>query len=118
MNAPNKKYMAVGITIALIGAGIFLFTRGNEKIVASPSGNLYPEQTISHGHGLAVDAKDSNKLYVATHYGLFVLVNEKDLYRIGKNKDDYSSDSGCQIRIDIFHADFGKDSRNSGKKSG
>jgi len=89
MNMPNKKYIIAGVTILLIGAGIFLFTKQDEKIVASPSGNLYPEQIISHGHGLVVDAKDSNKVYVATHYGLFALLNEKDLYRIGKNKDDY-----------------------------
>jgi hypothetical protein len=102
MSAPNKKYIIVGPAIFFIGAGIFLFTRGDEKTVASPSGSLYPEQAISHGHGLAVDAKDSSKLYVATHYGLFVLVNEKELYRIGKNKDDYMGFSPHPTDPNIF----------------
>lgn len=89
MNLLNNKYIIAGIAIVLVVVGILLLTKQDEQTVASPSGNLYPEQTISHGHGLAVDVKDSSKVYVATHYGLFVLVNEKDLYRIGKNKDDY-----------------------------
>lgn len=56
---------------------------------SAPVNNLYSEKSISHAHGLAVDSADPNKLYVATHYGLLVLVDEKDLYRIGKAKDDY-----------------------------
>ena len=51
--------------------------------------NLYPEESISHAHGMAVDSEDPNKVYVATHNGLFVLMNDKDWYRIGKHKDDY-----------------------------
>lgn len=45
--------------------------------------------TISHGHGLAVDSADKNKLYIATHQGLLVLKDGKDLYRIGKSQDDF-----------------------------
>lgn len=56
---------------------------------SAPAKNLYFEKSISHAHGLAVDSADPNKLYVATHYGLFVFVNETDLYRIGKSNDDY-----------------------------
>lgn len=49
---------------------------------------LTPEKSIAHAHGFAVDVKDSLKLYIATHDGLFVLMNEKDLYKIGETSDD------------------------------
>ncbi len=76
----NKKYIVVGALLAIIFL-IFLFR---------PSGNkLYPADLVTHGHGLAVDVADSSKLYIATHHGLMTLINDKELYRIGKSKDDY-----------------------------
>ena len=90
MNKTYKNYIWIIVIIAIIGGGIILLSRGSDNTANSPSSsNLYPEQAISHGHGLAVDVKDSNKLYIATHYGLMVLMNEKDLFRVGKSKDDY-----------------------------
>jgi len=107
----NKKYLAVVIAIVLIGAGVLLFPKPNKDIANPPLNNLYPETAISHGHGLAVDVKNSNKLYIATHYGLFVLMNEKDLYRIGKSKDDFMGFSLHPIDSNIFftsgHPSFG-----------
>lgn len=69
---------------------------------SAPANNLYPEESISHAHGLAVDSVDVNKLYVATHYGLLVLVNETDLYRIGTAKDDYMGFSVHPINAQTF----------------
>ena len=90
MNKTTKNYIWIVAVVVVIGGGIFLLSHNNNNTTNnSDSGNLYPEQAISHGHGLAVDVKDSNKLYIATHYGLLVLMNEKDLYRVGKSKDDY-----------------------------
>lgn len=53
----------------------------------SPS--LTPVDTISHAHALAVDISNPDRVYIATHVGLFVLVNDKDLYRVGEATDDY-----------------------------
>ncbi len=89
MNKTTKKYTGIVIIIVAIGGGILLFSQRSNNTSNSASSNLYPEQTISHGHGLAVDVKDPNKLYIATHHGLLVLMSEKDLYRVGKSKDDY-----------------------------
>ncbi len=50
---------------------------------------LNPVNNISHAHGLAVDAIESNKLYIATHTGLLLLMDDKDLYRIGDIQDDF-----------------------------
>ena len=38
---------------------------------------------------VAIQSTDSNKVYIATHHGLLVLVNEKDLFRVGTSRDDY-----------------------------
>lgn len=70
----------------------------------APANNLYPEESIAHAHGLAVDSADPNKLYVATHYGLYVLVNETDLYRIGALKDDYMGFSVHPTNAQTFYS--------------
>jgi len=99
MTKTFKKYIWILLVLVVIG-GIIILGRQKTEKAKMPSGankneiisfqsNLTPEESISHGHGLAVDVKDSNKLYIATHYGLFVLINEKNLYRIGKSRDDY-----------------------------
>lgn len=84
----------ITITAVLLGGAIWWRGRQSSEPPISVSNQdveqqLYPEDEITHGHGLAVDVADSNKLYIATHHGLLVLINEKDLYRIGKSKDDY-----------------------------
>lgn len=50
--------------------------------------NLMTTGEFEHSHGLAVDAASSTRLYIATHNGLDVLVNDSKLYRVGKNTDD------------------------------
>ncbi len=86
--------MIIGILIITGIIGLVYFNR--QKNTAPPSNqasrlldNIIPEGEITHGHGLAVDQKDPNKLYIATHHGLLVLINDKDLYRVGQSRDDY-----------------------------
>lgn len=43
----------------------------------------------THVHGLAVDRGDSNRLYIATHHGLFALSNDQDLTLVGNSRDDF-----------------------------
>lgn len=69
---------------------------------SAPANNFYPAESISHAHGLGVDVADPNKVYIATHYGLYTLINEKDLYQIGKKKDDYMGFSVHPTSPNIF----------------
>lgn len=86
----KNKTLLLGIIVVAVIGGIMLLLRGGDNATNdSSTNNLYPEQAITHGHGLAVDVADPSKLYIATHHGLLVLMNEKDLYRVGKSKDDY-----------------------------
>lgn len=84
----NKIIIIAGI-VTLVIFGFYLFNQQNKNQQQVSSNDLIPEKSISHGHGLAVDVADSSKLYIATHHGLLVLVNDKDLYQVGKKKDDY-----------------------------
>lgn len=81
------------LTITVLGVGFFLSipnsNESSDKQVTTQEERLTPEKEITHGHGLAVDVSDPNKLYIATHHGLLVLVNDKELYRIGKSRDDF-----------------------------
>ena len=85
----------------MVGGIIVLSPNGDDTTKNSSSNNLYPEEAITHGHGLAVDVADPNKLYIATHRGLLVLMNEKDLYRVGKSKDDYMGFSAHPTEANI-----------------
>ncbi len=86
----QKNYLILGGVLIFILAGILLFVEPKEKFsgrVPLPE-MLTPEKSFSHGHGIAVDVSEANKLYIATHEGLFVLVDDKDLFRIGKTRND------------------------------
>lgn len=99
----SKNYIWIVVAVVGIGGGIMLLSSGDGNTSDNnPTSNLYPEQSITHGHGLAVDVKDPSKVYIATHYGLLLLQNEKDLYRIGKSKDDYMGFSSHPTDANVF----------------
>ena len=78
------------MTAIVIGALFLSSQRGNNSNNTQASSiELIPIDSITHGHGLAVDASDSSKVYIATHHGLLLLKDEKKLYRIGSAQDDY-----------------------------
>lgn len=115
MKTEMKVYIIGGLlTLAIIIGGVFLLQPKNQGFSqgsTSSKKELIPIDSITHGHGLAVDVADSNKLYIATHHGLLVLVNEKDLYQIGNKKDDYMGFSPHPSNPEVFftsgHPSFG-----------
>ncbi len=81
----KTKYV-IGVAAMLgVVSILFLLGRGNQP----DDHKLIPIKEITHGHGLAVAVNDQSKLYIATHHGLLVLIDEKDLYRVGESRDDY-----------------------------
>lgn len=75
------NYFIIGAVITASVLGIY-FLRGK----SSGDGNLTPADSFEDLHGLAV--RPDGDLYVATHYGLYLLKNDTDLYRIGNVEDD------------------------------
>ena len=99
----NKNYYwMLGILLIIIIPSIFLMR---------PSNKLYPAELVTHGHGLAVDVLDPSKVYIATHHGLMMLTNDKELYRVGKKEDDYMGFSmhptNPKMMFSSGHPEFG-----------
>lgn len=76
-------YAAIGIAL---GAAAALYAYGSsppsETTVASLAG-------ATHFHGIAVDAADPTRLYLATHHGLFVADADGKARRISPTRDDF-----------------------------
>jgi photosystem II stability/assembly factor-like uncharacterized protein len=82
-----KKYVAwIGLAIVVI-AGIWLMAtpaENNPETKQSESNIV-----LRDAHGLAVDRKDSSKVYVATHTGLLLMNTNNKLQRVSERQDDY-----------------------------
>lgn len=98
---PILKYSIIAVLL-IIGAVFIVKTFGNNDTSYTADNQLYPIRAITHAHGLSIDVADSNKLYIATHHGLLVLTNEKDLYKVGKSEDDYMGFSPHPSDANIF----------------
>ena len=84
----QKNYLIGGGAILLVLSGLFLFGSGNKSTDNGTETALTPVSSFSHSHGVAVDIADPQKVYIATHEGLYLLQNDKDLFQIGKTRDD------------------------------
>ena len=84
----NKNYLITGGIVLLTVSAVFFFRSTDSTISPNEENALTPASSFSHSHGIAVDANDPNKLYIATHEGLYLLEEDTDLYRIGRSRDD------------------------------
>lgn len=84
----QKNYLFIGGAVILILGSLFFFGSKNKQSESGVEGTLIPVPSFGHSHGIAVDVVDPNKVYIATHEGLYLLSNDKDLYQIGKTRDD------------------------------
>lgn len=99
-----NKYIIIGAITFTIVIGVFTLTRSKEQNNQSLSKELIPINSITHGHGLSTDPKDSSKLYIATHHGLILLKNDKDLFQVGETKDDYMGFSSHPSESEVFYS--------------
>ncbi len=83
----SKKTLTFGLIalVLIISVTLKLTSHSPKPVVRT----LIPATEITHGHGMALDAKDSSKLYIATHQGLYLLKDDKTLYQVGENHNDY-----------------------------
>lgn len=92
----KKNIIIFLVAVASIGGFIFVVQQRQDKSITQDENSqslaaqdLTPVKYIDHGHGLAVDVADPSRIYIATHHGLVVLIDEKDLYQVGDANDDY-----------------------------
>lgn len=85
-NKGSSYGLWAGLAVVVVAFfGIVLLSKSSNE----PDQYLTAASSLRDAHGLAVDVRDSTKLYIANHSGLYVLQNDKDLYKVGKNGDDY-----------------------------
>lgn len=68
---------------ALLVVGVLVYSRSDG------TANTSTESALQHAHGMAVDVANPDRLLIATHHGLFQLLNDSDLSRIGTAQDDF-----------------------------
>lgn len=98
------KTFTILLTILSLTLSACSNTAVEDSSNSSSSSPLTPVESISHAHGLAVDVADPSKLYIATHFGLFVLVNDTDLYQIGEATDDYMGFYPHPTEANVFYS--------------
>lgn len=98
----QKNYLTGGGALLLILGGLFLFGLSNTPAENSTETALTPVSSFSHSHGVVVDITDPQKVYIATHEGLLLLLQDKDLYQIGKRRDDLMGFSPHPSQINTF----------------
>jgi photosystem II stability/assembly factor-like uncharacterized protein len=98
----SKKllFVLVGIVAALVA--MFAVTTKQNAPDNTSGANITPASSLRDAHGLAVDVEDPGKVYIASHTGLYMLQNDKDLYRVGNARDDYMGFSAHPTDPNIF----------------
>ncbi len=101
----QKTYL-IGLVVILLFVVAFLFmgnkSNTTDADVTLPSATLTPATSFSHSHGIAVDITDAKKVYIATHEGLYLLQDDKDLFKVGKTRDDLMGFSKHPILANVF----------------
>lgn len=78
----------IGGAGALIVLLLVFANRGDSPDPAQES-YLTPASSLRDAHGLAVDVADSSKLWIASHTGLYLLKDGRELFHVGGGRDDY-----------------------------
>ncbi|MGH6810666.1 MAG: WD40/YVTN/BNR-like repeat-containing protein [Ensifer adhaerens] len=76
----NPMIIAAALALAIVGG-----TAGRQ----SQAGERVPLGEVSHIHGITVDPADPQRLYLATHYGVWHTAPDGTAERISDNRNDY-----------------------------
>ena len=95
MTVPMKSILTAGAVAAVI-AGIFIWQADASETV--------PLSKVTHIHGIAVDAKDSKRFLLATHYGVFRTAPDGTATRISDDRSDYMGFTPHPTKPGTFYA--------------
>lgn len=86
----KRRYIFILLLVMIVGGIFFVVSEPNSERDKTVNSNYKkPASDLRDVHGIAVDLKDSTKLWIANHSGLYVLENDKDLFAVGSKRDDY-----------------------------
>jgi len=95
----KKLLVGGGLVLALVTGWLLL-----PESASQPGEDSQPAAIqLRDAHGLAVDRKDSSKVYIATHSGLLVMGSGGELQRVGSAQDDYMGFSAHPTDANIFY---------------
>lgn len=98
----QKKYALVAGVIVLLLFGLFWLGSGKGSSQKNTENTLTPASSFSHSHGIAIDIANASKVYIATHEGLYLLSEDKDLFQVGSVRDDLMGFSQHPSEIQTF----------------
>src|SRR5918996_5005201 len=91
---------SVPLALSVAAAGGLLTT----CFPAEAATTVYELAQVTHFHGLAVDATDSSRLYLATHDGLFVVEPDGTAHPVSEMRDDLTGFTPHPKKPSIFYA--------------
>lgn len=91
----NPMIIAGALALAFIGATAGWQSQAGERVSLAE---------VSHIHGIAVDPSDPQRLYLATHYGVWLSFPDGTAERISDNSNDYMGFSPHPSEANIFFA--------------
>lgn len=100
-----KKFLiGIGVLVALIAVIALAGSSDKQQNGSNNTSDSTGSVTLQDAHGLSVDRSDNSKVYVATHTGLLVLSNDKELQRVGISQDDYMGFSAHPTDANTFYS--------------
>lgn len=96
-----KRISAGSALLALAAA-----SSSSLQTVAAGSASISVTQLASktHFHGIAVDIKDSSRIYLATHHGFYVVSPDGSATRLSDNQNDYMGFTPHPVNPEVFFA--------------
>lgn len=95
MKRPMNSVVAATLALAVVGGAAAWRSQAGERV---------PLAEVSHIHGIAVDPADTQRLYLATHYGVWHTAADGTAERISDNSNDYMGFSPHPSDADVFFA--------------
>ena len=95
----KKIVIGISVVVTLLVA-FLLFSAPSEDNSNKPE----MVNSLQDAHGLAVDRKNSSKVYIATHTGLLVMNNDGEFQRAGTALDDYMGFSAHPSDPNTFYS--------------
>lgn len=96
----KKVVIVLGIIVAIFIVVALAGSSDEQQSTNESSGSI----TLKDAHGLAVDRKNSSKVYIATHTGLLAMNNDANLQRVSDAQDDYMGFSAHPTDASIFYS--------------